>query len=72
MELLNAIYCLAELLEFAAFIALRITAPHLPRPYRCGPQGHTALLAYGLALAQFLWHACVCCTGVFFTCCAAA
>ncbi|KAI8466644.1 MAG: amino acid permease-domain-containing protein [Monoraphidium minutum] len=34
VELLNAIYCLAELLEFAAFIALRVTAPNLPRPYR--------------------------------------
>lgn len=34
VELLNAIYCLAELLEFAAFISLRITAPSLPRPYR--------------------------------------
>ena len=34
VELLNAIYCMAELLEFAAFIALRVTAPALPRPYR--------------------------------------
>lgn len=34
VELLNAIYCLAELLEFAAFVWLRIKAPHLPRPYR--------------------------------------
>mmetsp|Transcript_23117 Transcript_23117/g.63828 ORF Transcript_23117/g.63828 Transcript_23117/m.63828 type:complete len:649 (+) Transcript_23117:185-2131(+) len=34
VELLNAIYCLAELLEFAAFIKLRISKPDLPRPYR--------------------------------------
>ncbi|KIY95241.1 Arginine/agmatine antiporter [Monoraphidium neglectum] len=34
VELLNAIYCMAELLEFAAFVALRVTAPNLPRPYR--------------------------------------
>jgi len=34
VELLNAIYCLAELLEFAAFIWLRIKAPGLHRPYR--------------------------------------
>lgn len=27
-------YCLAELTEFAAFIALRIKAPDLKRPYR--------------------------------------
>ena len=35
MTLLNAIYCLAELLEFAAFVWLRIKQPHLLRPYRC-------------------------------------
>lgn len=34
VELLNAIYCLAELLEFAAYIWLRIKAPNLPRPYK--------------------------------------
>lgn len=34
MELLNIIYCLAELTEFAAFIALRIRAPDLVRPFR--------------------------------------
>jgi amino acid transporter len=34
VELLNAIYCLAELLEFAAYIWLRIRAPNLPRPYK--------------------------------------
>eukprot|EP00775_Hariotina_reticulata_P008091 gene8091-8284_t len=34
VELLNAVYCLAELLEFAAFVWLRIKAPMLPRPYR--------------------------------------
>lgn len=37
VELLNAIYCLAELLEFAAYIWLRIKAPNLPRPYKCDP-----------------------------------
>mmetsp|Transcript_4121 Transcript_4121/g.11811 ORF Transcript_4121/g.11811 Transcript_4121/m.11811 type:complete len:657 (-) Transcript_4121:1518-3488(-) len=34
VEMLNAVYCLAELLEFAAFVWLRIKAPHLHRPYR--------------------------------------
>lgn len=34
VELLNIIYCLAELTEFAAFIALRYRAPDLVRPYR--------------------------------------
>ena len=34
VELLNIVYCLAELTEFAAFIALRIRAPDLRRPYR--------------------------------------
>jgi amino acid transporter len=34
VELLNAVYCLAELLEFAAFLNLRLKYPHLHRPYR--------------------------------------
>ena len=34
VELLNAVYCLAELTEFAAFVWLRIAAPELHRPYR--------------------------------------
>ncbi|KAK9801360.1 hypothetical protein WJX73_010869 [Symbiochloris irregularis] len=34
VELLNVIYCIAELMEFAAFIWLRIAAPELHRPYR--------------------------------------
>ncbi len=32
--LLLAIYCLAELLEFTAFLWLRIKAPNLKRPYK--------------------------------------
>lgn len=31
VELLNIIYCLAQLVEFTAFIYLRIKLPHLPR-----------------------------------------
>ena len=38
VELLNIIYCLAELLEFAAFIRLRITAPDMKR---CAPSDAT-------------------------------
>lgn len=34
VELLNIVYCLAELLEFVAFVHLRIKAPHLRRPFR--------------------------------------
>ncbi len=34
VELLNIVYCLAELLEFAAFIYLRAKAPHLRRPFK--------------------------------------
>ena len=34
VDLLNAVYCLAQLLEFAAFVALRVRAPHLKRPFR--------------------------------------
>lgn len=36
VELLNIVYCLAELTEFAAFIHLRRKAPHLRRPFRIG------------------------------------
>jgi amino acid transporter len=35
VELLNAAYCLAELLEFAAFVWLRISQPEMRRGYRC-------------------------------------
>lgn len=34
VELLNIVYCLAELMEFAAFIYLRYKVPGLYRPYR--------------------------------------
>lgn len=34
VELLNSVYCVAELLEFAAFLWLRIKLPHLYRPFR--------------------------------------
>ncbi len=34
VELLNIVYCLAELTEFAAFIHLRRVAPHLRRPFK--------------------------------------
>ena len=45
VELLNAIYCLAELLEFAAFVWLRVKQPDLKRPYRqAGGRGRTQLL----------------------------
>lgn len=35
VELLNAVYCLAELMEFAAFIKLRWKHPDLKRVYKC-------------------------------------
>lgn len=34
VELLNVVYCMAELLEFIAFISLRIHYPDLNRPYK--------------------------------------
>lgn len=34
VEMLNVVYCLAELLEFAAFIRLRIKHPDLERPFK--------------------------------------
>ena len=37
IEMLNAAYCLAELLEFAAFIKLRHSRPELRRAFKCAP-----------------------------------
>jgi len=34
VEMLNVVYCLAELLEFAAFIRLRVKHPEMQRPFR--------------------------------------
>lgn len=37
VELLNIIYCLAQLVEFFAFLHLRVKLPHLPRCCLCTP-----------------------------------
>ena len=52
VDLLNAVYCLAQLLEFAAFIALRVRAPRLARPFRVplGTIGCTLMLTPAAAL----------------------
>ena len=34
VEMVNSVYCMAELLEFTAFVWLRIKSPDLHRPYR--------------------------------------
>lgn len=34
IEMLNILYCFAQLIEFAAFIYLRAIHPNMPRPYR--------------------------------------
>lgn len=34
VDLMNIVYCLAELVEFAAFVYLRYSAPNLHRPYQ--------------------------------------
>eukprot|EP00241_Pyramimonas_parkeae_P002912 CAMPEP_0114259038 /NCGR_PEP_ID=MMETSP0058-20121206/19665_1 /TAXON_ID=36894 /ORGANISM="Pyramimonas parkeae, CCMP726" /LENGTH=518 /DNA_ID=CAMNT_0001374029 /DNA_START=233 /DNA_END=1789 /DNA_ORIENTATION=- len=51
VELLNFLYCLAELLEFAAFVRLRIIAPDLNRPFRIplGTAGIVAILLFPVA-----------------------
>lgn len=38
VAMLNAAYCVAELLEFAAFIWLRVKRPELHRSFRCAYQ----------------------------------
>ncbi|KAK9812978.1 hypothetical protein WJX72_006764 [[Myrmecia] bisecta] len=55
VELLNIVYCLAELLEFVAFIYLRIKSPHLHRPYK------VPLPTWGCAL-MLLPASCLLCT----------
>ena len=47
VELLNFLYCFAALLEFAAFVKLRISRPGMPRPYRVpvSTRGAIAMLA---------------------------
>ena len=56
MELLNIVYCLAELTEFAAFIHLRRVAPHLRRPFKIPlpTWGCFVLLTPATALLLFL------------------
>jgi amino acid transporter len=34
IDMLNVLYCIAQLVEFAAFVQLRIKHPDMPRPYR--------------------------------------
>lgn len=34
VEMLNLLYCFAQLIEFAAFVQLRIKHPDMPRPFR--------------------------------------
>ena len=33
IEMLNLLFCFGQLIEFAAFIQLRLRYPHMPRPY---------------------------------------
>lgn len=56
VAMLNGVYCLAELLEFAAFLRLRWRFPQLRRPYRVplGLAGCSALLAAPSAMCVVL------------------
>ena len=57
VQLLNAAYCLAELLEFAAFIYLRIKRPELRRVYKCAASAHLARPVPALLIAcGCLWQ----------------
>lgn len=46
IEMLNILYCIAQLIEFAAFVYLRIKMPDLDRPFKIplGTVGVTAML----------------------------
>lgn len=47
VAMLNLLYCYSQIIEFAAFISLRVYRPDLPRPFRIpiGTVGMAALLA---------------------------
>eukprot|EP00754_Rhynchopus_humris_P040095 Rhum_TRINITY_DN23143_c0_g1::Rhum_TRINITY_DN23143_c0_g1_i1::g.177125::m.177125 len=72
VEMLNFLYCIAELLEFSAFIKLRVSRPDLHRPFRIplGTFGCVMLLLPGTLLIFALmylaswktWIACGCTT----------
>jgi amino acid transporter len=51
VAMLNLLYCYSQLIEFAAFIQLRIAQPDLPRPYRIpmGTKGVIAMLSAPVA-----------------------
>eukprot|EP00927_Polykrikos_kofoidii_P023551 TRINITY_DN21665_c0_g1_i1.p1 TRINITY_DN21665_c0_g1~~TRINITY_DN21665_c0_g1_i1.p1 ORF type:complete len:600 (-),score=58.96 TRINITY_DN21665_c0_g1_i1:242-1912(-) len=56
VEMLNGVNCLALLLQFAAFIKLRVSEPDLPRPYRVplGTIGCVLMLTLPVAMCMFL------------------
>ena len=77
IEMLNSVYALSELLEFAAFIWLRIKEPDLPRPYKIPLPTwalcimilpSTALLIFILVIPVFTgdWKNVVCTVGAIF------
>ena len=53
VEMLNFLYCFAALLEFAAFIKLRISHPSMPRPYRV-PLNTTGAISMLLVPSVFI------------------
>eukprot|EP00873_Tetraselmis_striata_P018488 jgi/Tetstr1/438752/TSEL_027261.t1 len=55
VEMLNVVYCLAELLEFMAFIRLRHKHPHLQRPFRVPLPTWGLVLMLLPATALLLW-----------------
>lgn len=52
VELLNAVYCLAELMEFAAFIKLRWKHPDFKRVYKCAAYSRVTQCTQYTALAS--------------------
>lgn len=58
MELLNTLYILATLLEYAAFLKLRFSHPELPRPWRIpvSNAGMCALLSLPFAFLVYILY----------------
>jgi amino acid transporter len=58
IELLNFLYCLSQFIEFAAFIKLRMSQPHLHRPYRIplGTVGCVVMLLPPVAMLSYILY----------------
>ena len=75
VAMLNLLYCYSQLIEFAAFLHLRVTRPDLARPYRipigtvgmsiilCGPIAFIFIVVYFSSVTALVLSALLCVMG---------